>query len=159
MQGLQVLSIPTKMSVCWHKFLGANGSQKKMNEQDSNQRKDGKRYVKFKFSKKAKKNYKIFRIVLMLFNVKNKWLILSNFVALSHYINFTIRYLLHSYDSQSHETEGCHRQLECWDNYWKQNIHKNILVINGFKQHKVYIILVPSLISITLLILILAQKN
>ena len=55
MQGLQVLSIPTKMSVCWHKFLGANGSQKKMNERDSNHRQDGKRYVKFKFSEKAKK--------------------------------------------------------------------------------------------------------
>ena len=59
MQRLQVLSIPTKMSVCWHKFLGANGSQKKMNEQDSNHRQDGKRYVKFKISEKAKKFDKI----------------------------------------------------------------------------------------------------
>ena len=64
-----------------------------MNEQDSNHRQDGKRYVKFKFSEKAKKVDKIFRIVLTLLttNVKNKLLILSNFVALSQYINFTVR--------------------------------------------------------------------
>ena len=32
---------------------------------------------------------------------------------------------------------GAIGNLECWDNDGKQNIHKNILVINGFNQHKV----------------------